>query len=169
LEALAPDVAASSLLSKPHVGRYRGIEEAADVVEGNVTTLVFTAEPATAELVGDCIDRRERVYFATNQGEILSASAILLQDVIEIIKAHSELTKVRIEGHTNSRGSAAYNLDRSTRRAASVRQYLIDRGISERRLVSEGFDEAQPLDDRQVAQAWTQNRRVDFFVMERSD
>jgi flagellar motor protein MotB len=57
----------------------------------------------------------------------------------------------------------------STRRAASARRYLIERGISESRLVSEGFGETQPLDDRQVAEAWTKNRRVDFFVVERFD
>lgn len=152
-----------------HADGYRHVQEDIDVIEGEVITLVLTAEPATAELVGDRIDLRDSVYFATNQAEILPVSATLLQDVIGILNDHPELTQIRIEGHTDSRGSAAYNLDLSGRRAASVRQYLVDRGIADSRLVSEGFGENQPLDDRQVPEAWTKNRRVDFFVVERSD
>ncbi len=152
-----------------HADGYRHVEESVDVVEDDVIALVLTAEPATAELVGDQIDLRDSVYFATNEADILPASATLLQDVIDILSDHPELTQMRIEGHTDSRGSAAHNLELSTRRAASVRQYLIDHGIDESRLVSEGFGETKPLDDRQVAEAWTTNRRVDFFVVQRSD
>ncbi len=152
-----------------HADGYRHVEEAVDVVEDDVITLVLTAEPATAELVGDQIDLRDSVYFATNEAEILPESAALLQDVIDILTDHPELTQMRIEGHTDSRGSAAHNLDLSTRRAASVRQYLIDHGIAGSRMVSQGFGETQPLDGRQTADAHEKNRRVDFFVVERSD
>ena len=82
---------------------------------------------------------------------------------------HQELTKIRIEGHTDSRGSAAGNLRLSQARAESVKTYLIDKGVESNRLVSEGFGEDKPLDPREVAEAWEQNRRVDFFISERSD
>ncbi|MFT6820919.1 MAG: hypothetical protein ACJATT_004748 [Myxococcota bacterium] len=70
-----------------HADGYCNVEEATDVVEGNVITLVLTAEPTTAELVGDRIDLRDSVYFAANRAGILPVSATLLQDVIEIMTA----------------------------------------------------------------------------------
>jgi outer membrane protein OmpA-like peptidoglycan-associated protein len=57
----------------------------------------------------------------------------------------SEQIEVRIEGHTDSIGGASYNLKLSKERAASVRQYLIDRGIAADRLTSEGYGESQPI------------------------
>jgi len=77
--------------------------------------------------------------------------------------------RIRIEGHTDSRGGEDYNLRLSQDRAASVRAYLIDRGVAPKRLHSVGFGETRPLDPREIEEAWSQNRRVDFWIEERSD
>ena len=48
--------------------------------------------------------------------------------------------------------------------AASVRQYLVDHGIAPERVTSEGYGETRPLDPANDEQAWSKNRRVDFFI-----
>ena len=81
-----------------------------------------------------------------------------------LLQAHPEAKLVHIEGHTDSRGSASANLDLSTRRAAAVRQYLIDKGVEPARLDSKGYGETRPLILEENEAAWSKNRRVDFFV-----
>lgn len=139
------------------------------VVKETVAEVVVTLEPAKATVVGERIDIKESVYFETSKDVIKSASHKLLNDVAEILIAHEELTNVRIEGHTDSRGSATYNKDLSQRRAESVRRYLIERGVAAERLEAIGYGEEKPLVSGNNESAWSQNRRVDFFVTGRSD
>ncbi|MEN0064941.1 MAG: OmpA family protein [Myxococcota bacterium] len=121
-----------------------------------------------AELGRDTIDLRDRVYFDTDRATIQPRSYALLDEVAELLVDHPELTLIRIEGHTDERGDAAYNLDLSTRRAAAVRKYLIDRGVAPNRLQAVGLGEGLPLDTRSTREAWERNRRVDFYVIERA-
>ncbi|MBP6629444.1 MAG: OmpA family protein, partial [Kofleriaceae bacterium] len=69
--------------------------------------------------------------------------------------------------HTDERGNDAYNLDLSDRRAKSVKDYLIGKGIEDSRLTSQGYGETQPLDRRSNEQAWAKNRRVAFLILKR--
>ncbi|MCA9488804.1 MAG: OmpA family protein, partial [Myxococcales bacterium] len=57
-----------------------------------------------------------------------------------------------------------YNLELSKKRAASVREYFIEKGIAPERLTSEGYGETRPLDPANNEAAWSKNRRVDFFI-----
>ncbi len=110
------------------------------------------------------IDLETSIQFETNSAVIKPESFGLLDNAVRILDEYAEIAKLRIEGHTDERGRAEYNLDLSKRRAASVVQYLVDKGIDPARLSSEGFGEEQPLDDRSVPEAWAKNRRVDFFI-----
>ncbi|MFT5459710.1 MAG: OOP family OmpA-OmpF porin [Myxococcota bacterium] len=141
----------------------------AQVEDGGTAQLVVQLEPAMAEIVGDRIDIKESVYFETAKAVIKPESFGLLDEVATILLDHPELTKVRIEGHTDSRGSASYNRTLSDKRAASVLEYLIDKGVDGGRLESIGYGEDKPLDTANNAKAWEKNRRVDFFVVERED
>ena len=126
--------------------------------------VVVTLEPTKAEVVGERIDIQDSVYFETAQAIIKSESHTLLDDVAAILVAHTELAKIRIEGHTDSRGSTDYNQDLSQRRAEAVRQYLSGKGGDASRREAVGYGEARPLVQGDSARAWSQNRRVDFFV-----
>lgn len=141
----------------------------ATVVKDGEVTVEFVLEPAQAVVTGERIDLRDSVYFDTNKDTIQERSFGLLNDVAGILIDHPELTKIRIEGHTDSRGSATYNKELSQRRADSVRKYLIEKGVVGDRLEGVGYGEERPLDKRENAAAWDKNRRVDFFVAERSD
>ena len=137
------------------------------VVADEVVEAKLVMEPSKADLVGDRIDIRDSVYFDTGKATIQARSFGLLDEVVTILKDHGELTKLRIEGHTDSRGSATSNKALSQKRADAVRTYLIEKGVEAERLVAVGFGEEKPLDPREVAEAWEKNRRVDFFVAER--
>ena len=76
---------------------------------------------------------------------------------------------IEIQGHTDERGSDAYNLNLSKRRAASVRRYLEGKGVSKSRLQSEGYGERKPLNKAHNAKAWAENRRVEFLIIKRAD
>lgn len=106
------------------------------------------------------------VYFAVNKDKILPQSFVVLDDVAAQIKKLCEFNKVVIEGHTDSDGSDAANLDLSQRRAASVRQYLIGKGIDPAKLEPMGFGESQPISSNETADGKAQNRRVEFKIVE---
>ena len=139
------------------------------VVSDQTTRVTLLLDPAKAELEGGRITIRDSVYFATGRAEIKPESFELLDEVAQIMLEHPEILVLRIEGHTDSRGSASSNKALSQKRAASVQRYLQDRGIQADRLTSVGFGEEKPLDPREVAEAWEKNRRVDFFVEKHAD
>lgn len=94
-----------------------------------------------------------------------------LDNVVNALQA-SEDIDVRIEGHTDSVGSAAVNLRLSRERAASVKDYLVDNGIDAGRLETEGYGETRPVapntkpDGSDNPEGRAQNRRVELHVVE---
>ena len=76
-------------------------------------------------------------------------------------KANPGIKKIRIEGHTDSRGARDMNMKLSSDRAASCRQYLIDHGVDAGRLASEGLGPDKPIDDNKTEPGRQKNRRVE--------
>ncbi|MEQ1508374.1 MAG: OmpA family protein, partial [Myxococcota bacterium] len=133
--------------------------------DGASVDLVVTPSAGAKIVVSrDKIDLRESIRFRTASATIDPASFPLLDQVVTVLRDYPEIRKLRIEGHTDSRGADATNLALSTSRAASVRQYLVDHGIAGDRLTSEGFGETRPLDPSETPDAWAKNRRVDLVV-----
>jgi outer membrane protein OmpA-like peptidoglycan-associated protein len=131
--------------------------------------LVAVVSPERVKVTQEKIEIDGKVYFEVNSDVIKSSSFALLDEVAGVFRDHEELTKVRIEGHTDQQGAAAYNLTLSERRAASVRQYFIEAGIDANRLEAEGYGETRLIDEANSREAHAKNRRVDFVVVERSD
>jgi outer membrane protein OmpA-like peptidoglycan-associated protein len=94
-----------------------------------------------------------------------TASYPELERVLKFL-SNDRIKRIRISGHTDSKGPDAYNEDLSRRRAKSVYQYLIDNGISEDRLEYEGYGEKQPIDTNDTAEGRANNRRVEFTILE---
>ncbi len=86
-------------------------------------------------------------------------------DMIVTIMNNNPTYNLDIAGHTDSQGDDAMNMDLSNRRAATVRQYLIDKGIAESRLQSKGYGETMPVADNKTAAGRAKNRRVEFTVV----
>lgn len=99
------------------------------------------------------------VYFATNKSDIRGTDRSELDNLVNILKEEPTMT-LAIMGHTDLRGSVAFNDRLSKDRAESVRQYLIGRGISSTRLNVQSFGESLP-----VSEDLQQNRRVEFKVL----
>jgi outer membrane protein OmpA-like peptidoglycan-associated protein len=106
------------------------------------------------------------VHFATGSATILEDSFAMLTEIVDLLKADHDIHKLRIEGHTDNRGSAEMNLDLSRRRAASVRSWLIGHGIPEERLESEGYGLTRPLQRNDTDRGRAANRRVEFHIVE---
>ena len=83
-----------------------------------------------------------------------------------VLKNYKHITKVRIEGHTDSTGSRKRNLKLSRDRAASVLKYLTGKGIDERRLEAEGYGPDKPIASNKNARGKEMNRRVEFVIAE---
>lgn len=111
------------------------------------------------------------VNFEFNSATLTSQAQDRLNNVVNALSGSPDI-KVRIEGHTDSKGSASYNLNLSRERAASVSSYLTSHGIDGSRLQSEGFGETRPIApntkpsgaDNPAGRA--QNRRVELHVVE---
>jgi outer membrane protein OmpA-like peptidoglycan-associated protein len=114
----------------------------------------------------EAIDIAESVFFDTDSDVIQARSYPLLDQVAGVLRSVRHIRMVRVEGHTDNRGRADYNLDLSRRRAASVVRYLVERGIEPARLTSEGFGPNQPIADNRTAQGRATNRRVVFVIVE---
>jgi outer membrane protein OmpA-like peptidoglycan-associated protein len=69
-----------------------------------------------------------------------------------------------VEGFTDSHGDASFNQDLSQRRAESVREYLVRRGIASTRVTARGLGFTQPIADNATAEGRAYNRRVEIVV-----
>jgi outer membrane protein OmpA-like peptidoglycan-associated protein len=108
----------------------------------------------------------EVVHFEYNKAVIQKRSFKLLDDVARVLVAHPELERIRVEGHTDDRGNDAYNKKLSQARAESVQKYLIERGVATNRLEAVGYGEEKPIGDNKTEPGRTQNRRVEFKIIE---
>jgi outer membrane protein OmpA-like peptidoglycan-associated protein len=145
---------------------YRTADKAFAITEGTVTDVVIKLAPTKVKITLQKIEILDKVYFETAKATIKSESFALLDEVARVLIDSPQITKVRVEGHTDSRGNDAYNMKLSDERAAAVRTYLEGKGVEAARLTSQGFGETQPVDPRNVAAAWDKNRRVEFVIVE---
>ncbi|HEY0712553.1 MAG TPA: OmpA family protein, partial [Polyangia bacterium] len=117
---------------------------------------------------GGQVQIRDQVRFRSNSADLLPESAAVLGSVAALLKAHPEITHVRVEGHTDNRGGKALNQRLSARRAASVRRWLISNGgIDASRISSVGLGMDRPLPghaDNATEESRTANRRVEFHI-----
>ena len=101
------------------------------------------------------------VQFETNKADLKASSYPILDEIVAGLKAQPDL-KAEIQGHTDDRGKRAYNQTLSEKRAQSVRQYLIDKGIAPDRLTAKGYGPDRPLASNATAEGRAQNRRVEL-------
>ena len=103
------------------------------------------------------------IQFDTNKSTIKKVSFPILNDIVKVMNENPSY-KLIIKGHTDSQGDDAYNLQLSKDRAAAVEKYLIDNGVSQKRLSSDGYGETLPVSDNKTAAGRALNRRVEFVV-----
>ena len=105
------------------------------------------------------------VNFETNSDRLVAGSDSVLRDAAATLKKYPDLI-VEVAGHTDDSGAADYNQGLSERRAATVRDYLINAGAGETNLSSRGYGEAEPAADNATAAGRAENRRVELRIIE---
>ncbi|ACY17711.1 OmpA family protein [Haliangium ochraceum] len=126
-------------------------------------------EPERAVLRDDRIEIMQQVQFEFGKAVLLEESKSLLDEVAAIMRDNPQIAKIRVEGHTDSKGKANFNLRLSRERAASVRAYLISQGVAGNRLVARGFGMTKPIDSNDTDDGRARNRRVEFNIVSRDD
>lgn len=110
--------------------------------------------------------RLSSIMFGVQSADFSETSLKQLGDVETFLKENPSL-KVQFEGHTDGDGEAEPNLVLSQDRAASVKAWLAERGISESRLMSEGYGESKPVAPNTSEGNKAKNRRVEIKVLEK--
>ena len=108
----------------------------------------------------------EPIFFEYNRAKIQPRSEPMLMEMATLIKSRADLGRISIEGHTDDRGAAAYNLKLSQERAEAVRSFLIAAGVEAERLEAHGFGKTRPIDDNKTEAGRARNRRVDFRLVD---
>jgi outer membrane protein OmpA-like peptidoglycan-associated protein len=115
-------------------------------------------------VTNDKIELKQKIFFATDKTKILPRSFAMMNEVTAALRERPAV-RVRIEGHTDSRGSHDHNEKLSQGRAASVRQYLIDHGVDPGRMESVGYGPDRPIATNKTAAGREENRRVEFLIV----
>ncbi|MCX4246123.1 OmpA family protein [Paraliomyxa miuraensis] len=118
--------------------------------------------PELADLTGIM----EGITFDTDKDTIKSSSKTQLDQAVEVMKKYPEL-RVRVTGHTDSRGPYRHNVDLSQRRAKAVKRYMVvDGGIDKDRIETQGFGPDQPIDTNDTPEGRAKNRRIEFTIIQ---
>jgi outer membrane protein OmpA-like peptidoglycan-associated protein len=104
------------------------------------------------------------VLFASAKSDLLPEAQLRLNDVANALIKEDPLSKMVVEGHTDSQGAPAYNQDLSQHRAQAVRDYLVGRGIAGDRISAQGFGPTRSIADNNSAEGRANNRRVEIVV-----
>ncbi|MBJ6760850.1 thrombospondin type 3 repeat-containing protein [Myxococcaceae bacterium JPH2] len=124
-------------------------------------------EPQAVVLRRDRLQLLERVYFEGGTATVQRRSFPLLDNVVAVLKAHPELRKVRVEGHTDDLIEPEASLALSQARAEAVLSRLVSQGLESERLEAQGLGQEQPLESNTTAPGRAANRRIEFvFVTE---
>ena len=117
------------------------------------------------EITEEEIVLREKIHFETGRATIQIDSNAILDEVVAALQEHPEI-RIRIEGHTDSRGSLEYNQRLSQARADSVMEYLTGHGVDASRMMAVGYGPTQPIATNNTERGLAKNRRVEIHIIE---
>lgn len=104
------------------------------------------------------------VNFDYDKFDLTSTARSILAEHASALRNRPEVN-IRIAGHCDERGTIEYNLALGEKRANSVRDYLVSLGVERSRLSTISYGKERPLDARSNEQAWAQNRRAEFVIL----
>jgi OmpA-OmpF porin, OOP family len=146
-------------------------KDGVDDADGCADVIASSTPPPPPDLVKvtcDKIEVSQKIFFKSNSAVIETRSHELLNAIASALHQAKHVKKVRVEGHTDDKGNDAKNLKLSQGRAESVRDYLVNAGISAERLEAQGFGETRPIADNKARGGRDDNRRVEFVIVDQS-
>lgn len=106
----------------------------------------------------------DHLIFAQGKGAIDPKSFSELDEVAQMMKENPNL-EIQLEGHTDNTGSASANMTLSEKRVEAVKKYLVDQGVSKKRIQTKAFGGTQPLRNEMTPEERAQNRRVEMRIL----
>jgi len=124
-----------------------------------------TVPDAKVERVGEgiVVEFNSNVLFGFDESTLSADARTSLDKLVKVLNSYPD-TDIEVQGHTDSKGSVAYNQALSERRAAAVSGYLEGQAINTSRLTIKGFGEDLPKYENNTAEGRTENRRVEFLI-----
>lgn len=116
-----------------------------------------------SEITSEVSSKSYSIEFETNSAVIKPSSFKLLDEIFES-SVVAEGLKVGVYGHTDNSGSDAVNIPLSEKRAASVQDYLVKKGLSASRVEAKGFGATKPIASNNTEAGKSQNRRVEIVL-----
>jgi len=110
----------------------------------------------------------QRIHYDYDRSTIRSDSEQTLMRKVAVLRANPDV-RLRIEGHTDERGSIEYNVALGQRRAEAARDFLVNFGIASNRLETVSWGEDRPLVRASNEDAWAMNRRSEFSILAGGD
>ncbi len=150
---------------RPWVVRQEGLHDGHHYVQQLGT--ILAPDPEQEKKMEQALEKSCRaplygIYFESASAELNAASRPTLQQIAAVMQRHADWT-LTIEGHTDSIGGPAFNLDLSNRRAASVKAELADRfGVPAARLATKGYGLTRPVETNGTIEGRARNRRVEL-------
>lgn len=120
---------------------------------------------ASCENRFDTMSLTDNIYFARGSSRLDDASNPILNSIVEIVNRCPDLA-IRIDGHTDSDGSAEHNQVLSEARARAVRAFLVEQGADGQRVDAIGYGETIPVVANTTPENKQRNRRIEFSIME---
>ena len=108
-------------------------------------------------------DAYDNLEFEFNKDVIKESSYPFLDELVDVLRQKE--WNIKLEGHTDNKGSDDYNLKLSKARANAVKKYLEDKGIKPTRIQADGFGSTKPIADNATEQGRNKNRRVEFKII----
>ncbi len=129
--------------------------------EDSIAAARMLASKTAAELKAALV---ATVYFDYDRAELRDDTRAALEAKLPILRANSAL-RLRVQGHTDERGSDEYNLALGQRRAASVQRFFTDRGVEAGRFALVSFGREKPASAGDDDASRSKNRRAEFEIL----
>jgi outer membrane protein OmpA-like peptidoglycan-associated protein len=139
-----------------------------DASKSDVKNITIELRPIEDIIVDDKVVLKP-ILFDLDKSNIKPQAALELDKLVALMKKYPNMV-IKVESHTDNRGSDTYNLDLSERRAQSTVQYVISKGIDKSRISGQGFGESRPAVDcgsNCTDAQYHKNRRSEFIIVKR--
>ncbi|MCP4603706.1 MAG: OmpA family protein [Proteobacteria bacterium] len=120
--------------------------------------LIYNPIPVTKFVLGG-------VYFDTGKAILKPQSYPNLEDLLEVMKTKTT-TRIELSGHTDNAGDASANLKLSKERANAVKNYLVKKGVSAKRIDAVGYGQTRPIASNKTSFGRKKNRRTEVRILE---
>jgi OOP family OmpA-OmpF porin len=126
------------------------------------------APTSGVSMKGDSVSLPGNIVFDNDKATLKqgAGSEVVLDQLKSFLDQNPQVTKLRIEGHTDNHGTLDHNIQLSGQRALTIKNYLISKGTDKNRLIAVGFGPNKPIADNSTEEGRAQNRRTEFKIAE---